>query len=144
MKALSIRQPYAFAITMGFKPVENRDWPTRYRGAVLIHAGKKEETDDVELVLRQIADQTNSALSTLERGYNSHRFLGGIVGAATISDCVTAMNNSWFFGPYGFVMTEAKWCAPVPCKGALGFFDVPLDVLCDIHCPPYAEVAMPQ
>jgi len=26
MKALSVRQPYAFAIVHGFKPVENRDW----------------------------------------------------------------------------------------------------------------------
>jgi hypothetical protein len=142
MKALSIRQPYAFAIVMGFKPVENRDWPTRYRGGVLIHAGKKEETDDVEGVLRQIAHETGVALPVIQKGYTSHRSLGTIVGAATLTDCVTAMASEWFYGPYGFVMKDAKWCAPVACKGALSFFEVPLDVICDIHCPPCVELSM--
>lgn len=142
MKAISIRQPYAFAIVMGFKPVENRDWPTRVRGGVLIHAGKKEEKDDVEGVLRRIAHQTGTPLAVIEKGYASHRTLGAIVGAATITDCVTSMDSDWFYGPHGFVMADAKWCAPVPCKGALGFFDVPLDVICDVHCPPYVQLSM--
>lgn len=40
MKALTICQPYAELIARGDKPIENRTWPTHYRGPLLIHAGK--------------------------------------------------------------------------------------------------------
>ena len=43
MKALSIMQPWAWLIANGHKDIENRSWPTRYRGPVLIHAGKRED-----------------------------------------------------------------------------------------------------
>jgi hypothetical protein len=32
MKTLSVRQPYAWLIVAGFKPIENRTWRTTYRG----------------------------------------------------------------------------------------------------------------
>ena len=47
MKALSIRQPWAHRILREGKDIENRDWPTRYRGPVLIHAGIKIDCDCV-------------------------------------------------------------------------------------------------
>lgn len=40
MIALSIRQPWAWHILNSGKDIENRDWPTRFRGRVLIHASK--------------------------------------------------------------------------------------------------------
>ncbi len=40
MIALSIRQPWAWHILHSGKDIENRDWPTRFRGRVLIHASK--------------------------------------------------------------------------------------------------------
>jgi hypothetical protein len=43
MKALTICQPYAELIARGEKRVENREWPTRYRGPLLIHAGKSRD-----------------------------------------------------------------------------------------------------
>jgi ASCH domain len=33
--ALSVRQPWAWAIVSGYKDVENRSWPTNYRGTYL-------------------------------------------------------------------------------------------------------------
>lgn len=41
MKALTISQPYASLIAHGEKWVENRTWPTSYRGPLAIHAGKR-------------------------------------------------------------------------------------------------------
>ena len=38
-KVLSIRQPWAWLILHGGKDVENRNWATKVRGRVLIHAG---------------------------------------------------------------------------------------------------------
>lgn len=40
MKALTISQPYASLIVSGTKWIENRTWPTSYRGELAIHAGK--------------------------------------------------------------------------------------------------------
>ena len=40
MKALSVRQPWAWAIIYALKNIENRGWPINYRGDVLIHAAK--------------------------------------------------------------------------------------------------------
>lgn len=51
MKAITICQPYAELIARGDKPIENRTWPTRYRGQIAIHAGKSrgwlDEGDDL-------------------------------------------------------------------------------------------------
>lgn len=52
MKALSVCQPWAHAILALGKNVENRSWPTSYRGPLLIHASKtkafydREDADD--------------------------------------------------------------------------------------------------
>lgn len=50
MKALTIKQPYAWAIATGRKPVENRTQLTSHRGDIAIHAGaawfKGAETDE--------------------------------------------------------------------------------------------------
>ena len=40
MKALSVRQPWAYAIIYALKDIENRGWPINYRGDILIHAAK--------------------------------------------------------------------------------------------------------
>ena len=39
VRALSVRQPWAALILDGRKPVENRTWPTSYRGPLAVHAG---------------------------------------------------------------------------------------------------------
>lgn len=39
MKAITISQPYASLIADGEKWIENRTWPTNYRGPIAIHAG---------------------------------------------------------------------------------------------------------
>ena len=109
MKALSIMQPWAWLIVAGHKDIENRSWPTRYRGPVLIHAGKKFDGSRDEWDWPDIARPG---------GFD----MGGIVGQAEIVDCVTASTSRWFQGTYGFVLRNAR---PLPfrsCRGALGFF----------------------
>jgi hypothetical protein len=41
VKILSIRQPWAYLITQGYKNIENRGWPTNYRGQFLVHASSQ-------------------------------------------------------------------------------------------------------
>ncbi|MFC3228759.1 ASCH domain-containing protein [Marinibaculum pumilum] len=135
MRALSIRQPYAFAIVNGWKDIENRDWPTRFRGPVLVHAGKKEERDDVFDVLRFIAERTGRDPHVIASKYRDQKALGCIVGAVDIADCVTEHASGWFYGPYGFVLTNGRPCKPVACRGALGFFTVPDEVARELREP---------
>lgn len=121
MKALSILQPWAWLIVHGYKPVENRRWRTNYRGPLLIHAGKKwgvEQKQDLALVRRHFPHiQLPDAFAR-----------GGIVGTATLVDCVSSMDDPWFFGPYGFVLERAQALPFMECRGALGFFTPPQEI----------------
>jgi hypothetical protein len=122
MKAISIRQPWAWLILNAGKDIENRRWPTRLRGRVLIHAAKgmtEEEYDDASGFVEFNVDERMVLpdMKTLERG--------GIVGEVEIVDCVTASGSPWFCGPFGFVLRNPRPLPFRPCRGALGFFDAP-------------------
>lgn len=123
---LSVRQPYAWLITWGIKPVENRTWATKFRGRVLIHAGvtypKRDHADDFDC--------------WGGRGYPRDRetMIGGIVGEAVIVDCVKAHDSEFFFGPYGFVLEKPKaYKTLIPLAGRLGFFGVPAALVAGVE-----------
>jgi len=116
MKALSVRQPWAYLIVQGLKTIENRTWPTRVRGSVLIHAGKTMDPEDHLWIRLTYPDVPLPPLEALERG--------GIVGQCDIIACVRTSESRWFFGPYGFVMAHASPLPFRPLKGQLGFFEV--------------------
>lgn len=114
MKTLSIRQPWAYMIVRGYKPVENRSWITRHRGPTLIHAGQKFDHEGLDFIKQTFP----------EIPLPTQWDLGGIVGKANLTDCVTGMDSKWFFGDYGFVFENAEELPFKPCKGQLGFFEV--------------------
>lgn len=122
--ALSIRQPWAWAIINAGKDVENRQWHTNFRRPVAIHAAKG-----------MTRDEYNEFIRTIHHVSVTHPFpegsfvpepadlpRGGIVGVAEVVDCVNASPSPWFFGRYGFVLANVRPVKFVPCQGALGFF----------------------
>jgi len=117
LKALSIRQPWAWLIVEGWKDIENRNWWTNFRGRFYVHASK---TFDVEayFALSRRADLNLDLPARAE----FHR--GGIIGAATLVDCVHQHESGWFEGPFGFVLADHQRLKFVPCRGALKFFTV--------------------
>lgn len=120
MKALSIRQPWAWLIVQGYKDIENRNWSSGYTGPLLIHAGKgmtRADYDACDLFVRGFATIDLPAYEELQRG--------GIVGQVNMTGCVSYSDSPWFVGQYGFEFTDRKPLPFVPCKGALGFFTVP-------------------
>jgi hypothetical protein len=121
MKALSIRQPWAWAILHG-KPVENRSWPTNYTGPFLIHSGKKSDLYGYKWLL------DHRELFDLEIPHRDSFPMGGIVGKARIVDCVDSHPSPFFFGPWGFVIDDAEPVDFVPCKGRLGFFETGISI----------------
>jgi len=124
MRALSIRQPWAWLITHGHKRIENRTWGTDHRGRVLIHTGKLLD-DDADFA-RDLARKFGVTIPDELR-------LGGIVGIARIVGCVTESDSPWFSGPYGFTLRYARPVLFVPCPGRLGFFRVDPSILSTIE-----------
>jgi hypothetical protein len=55
LRALSIRQPWAWLIVNGVKDIENRSFRTRHRDPLVIHAGLNLAgyTEKIELVKRK-------------------------------------------------------------------------------------------
>ncbi|WP_321820846.1 MULTISPECIES: ASCH domain-containing protein [unclassified Burkholderia] len=144
MKALSIRQPWPWLITRpdlvdeaaraearaigAMKDIENRTWRTNFRGRILIHASKSMTRADYadardSLEYLDLAEIPLPSFEQLQRG--------GIVGVATIDDCVPSSQRSsrWHIeGCFGFHLVDVKPLPLLPCKGELQIFDVPADV----------------
>ena len=121
MKAISVRQPWAWLIVNGHKDVENRSWATKYRGEVLIHAAAgmtRREYAEADRVARNLG-VTLPEVDALERG--------GIVGKAVITGCVDESPSPWFFGRYGFTLANAQPLPFRPCTGRLGIFELPYE-----------------
>lgn len=123
IKALSIKQPYPHHIFHDGKDVENRDWPTKGRGWVIVHAG----------VSKTELDMDDPKEAVMPRG--------GVVGMMKITDCVEQMDSRWFFGRYGFVIGEAFPLPLIACRGMLGFFALPADVNTQIAAALLARAA---
>ena len=116
MKVLSIRQPWAFLIANGFKPVENRTWGTKFRGEFLIHASKSFDREGYAWVRERFPEIDLPLPKDFDRG--------GIVGAANLYSVATASSSPWFSGPFGFCLSHAKPLPFAPLLGRLGFFEV--------------------
>lgn len=119
--AIAVRQPWAHVIVHGWKDIENRSWPTRYRGPVCIQASKfdrKNYADDLDGYKDTIA----AGIDVPAFGFDDLSF-GAIVGVIDIVDCVSVSSSPWFFGPYGFVLAHARPIDPIPVKGKQGFYE---------------------
>ncbi|MFE7268179.1 ASCH domain-containing protein [Streptomyces sp. NPDC057592] len=119
MRALTIRQPWAAAIIHGDKRVENRVWPSRYRGVVLLHAGKTLD--------RHISPLVAAAV----RGLQLER--GAVLGIARIADCHPddGQCTPWSrTGHFHHVLTEVTSLPlPVPWPGSQGLWVPPTTLL---------------
>jgi hypothetical protein len=119
--ALSIRQPWAWAILYAGKRVENRTWQTAYRGPLFIHAGLRVDhgaVDDLREVISRIPEPRPTA------------YCGALIATATLIDCVSVDEVpidqiSWAVGPWCFILDDVRpLTRPIPHRGALGLFPV--------------------
>lgn len=137
MKALTVRQPWAWAIAKGHKPIENRGWSTTYRGLLAIHAAKRWDDDHEEalkFVVRTIRAQGSPVPHTLHDELPLSG-TGVVVAIVDQVDVCTARLDSHLCtcGPWAAV-GQAHWrlanarslAEPMPAKGRLGLFDIDL------------------
>jgi hypothetical protein len=125
VKALSIRQPWAWLIIHGGKKLENRSWHTKYRGRFLVHASKG----------LTWAEYTDACAFARECGVDVPPFndlqRGGIVGSVELVDSVDSSASPWYMGEKGFVLRDPRPIPFIPLKGRLQFFEVPDHLVAD-------------
>jgi ASCH domain-containing protein len=117
MKALSVCQPWAWAIVHGLKTVENRSRPTTHRGPLLIHASKSR---------RYLASDYADLLPGLPPA--DQLDFGALVGVVEVVGCMPVAEvegDPFAVGPWCWLLAGARRIRPVPFKGQVGLFDVP-------------------
>lgn len=122
-RAISIRQPWAWAILNAGKDVENRSRRTHYRGSICIHASLHTPTKADAEVFYEVASRSDTSSKTQWAAALSGGLpRGGIIGTAEIVDCIDTSDSPWFFGPFGYVLTNVQPVPFIPVSGALGMF----------------------
>jgi hypothetical protein len=129
--ALSIRQPWAWAILSGGKDIENRDWTTNFRGTIAVHASKELSKDEISAFSFCAGDILSPEKWQEFSDLIESRKMptGAILGTVEIADCIRKSDSPWFFGDFGFVLKNPKPLkSPIAIGGKLKFWEVPKDV----------------
>ncbi len=128
MKVLTIKQPWATLIMQGDKRFEFRSWQTKYRGDLLIHAGKGIDKEAMKRLAKYLPDEIP---------------LGKILGKVTLVDCIKMCpefkdmllkenpdiyTKSSFQENYGWQVENVKvFNEPIDVKGHLSLWEYELD-----------------
>ena len=137
-RGISIKQPWAWLIAAGWKPVENRNQCFKYRGPVALHASKTVDEnlfDPVNLYRAALNEKHGSLIAATDlwrvKGYfeswhdDYPENRGAIIGVATIVGCKHESDSRWFTGPHGLVMNNpVLFDTPIPWRGALGIWEL--------------------
>lgn len=130
MKALTIKQPWAWAIMAGHKRVENRTWPCGIASQwLLIHSARNASRAYLHESLGHLRMGGVSWMK-LDRWQDVR---GAILGAVWLKGCQRGpLNMSFAEGPWCYLLDQVVTLdQPIPYQGQLGFFNVPDDVLPD-------------
>lgn len=120
--ALSVRQPWAWAILFGGKVIENRSIGAirsgrMTPGVICLHAASGMREDEYRYGHWRL----------MRHGVNcprpDHLPRGAIIGTIEVTGIVTKSSSEWFGGEAGLTLTHPCPIEPIPCKGALGYFE---------------------
>lgn len=129
MKVITIKQPFATLIAEGIKEYEFRTWKTKYRGEILIHAGKGVNKKAMEKFAHLNLEYPSSA----------------IIAKVNLIDCVVIddkmrkvlqeknplvyenviKHTDW--EGYGFQLEKVEKIEPIPINGKLSLWDYDLE-----------------
>lgn len=128
MKVLTIKQPWATLIMQGDKRFEFRSWQTKYRGDLLIHAGKGIDKEAIKRLAKYLPDEIP---------------VGKILGKVTLVDCIKMCpefkdmllkenpdiyTKSSFQENYGWQVENVKFFnEPIEVKGHLSLWEYEVD-----------------
>ena len=123
MKVITIKQPFASLIAEGYKEYEFRTWRTKFRGDILIHAGKGVDKKAMEKYKHLVSDCPS----------------GCMLGIVKITDCIkiddearemlkdnivydNVVNNKDWDG-FGFKIESIRKVENTPANGKLSLWD---------------------
>lgn len=133
-KAISVKQPFAWAIFHAGKDVENRaqsleenpefGYDTNFRGRVYIHTGKKIDPTGVRWIQKNIKNNIIPEIPpifALEKGV--------ILGSVEIYNCIKNSASPWAIdGQWHFMLRNPVLLEnPIPYNGKLGFFNIDIN-----------------
>jgi hypothetical protein len=123
MKAITVKQPWVYAILCEGKDIENRSWRRSFRGWLAIHASAQPRRGAEFPRGIRVPD-----LDTLD--------YSAICGVARVVAIVPKSRSKWFWHPddgstnYDWVLAGVHAVnRPIPCKGSLGLWEVSPRVL---------------
>ena len=114
LRALSVKQPWAWAIMHAGKDVENRRRRVNVRGTIAIHASASPPSEaDFEELEELVGRPVPRTLP-----------IGCVLGTVEVKDCVEDSPSKWAQGgSFHWVLGDAKPLdKPIPAKGAVGFW----------------------
>jgi len=141
MKCLSVREPWAWLMTGApleiRKDVENRTWFDKYRGPLLIHAGRRFDYD----ALLWLGDHVPEAIEPVCRHFHirfdestcqpvgcDQSMLGGIVGMVYLDRIVRNHPSRWAQPECWHWQVSGGRALPfIPLKGQLRLFEVTIE-----------------
>lgn len=109
MIAISVKQPWAYLICSGIKPIENRTWklPEKYKGQrILIHASAKTDKEPYMLFNDAQIDAIGNDIMDVVASYHN---TSAIIGSVVFSDCVINHPSIWA------EKTEVDCTNPIKC-----------------------------
>ncbi|MEM9317645.1 MAG: hypothetical protein AAGA70_01405 [Pseudomonadota bacterium] len=120
--ALSVRQPWAWAILCAGKDIENRSLGSiraggMVPGRIALHAAADMTRDEYHWALWRMGQDgiTVPSADTLVRR--------AIIGSVEVVEIVTHSSSRWFGGAAGLRLRDPQPCDPIPAPGALGYFE---------------------
>ncbi len=116
MKAITIHQPWAWAIAEGYKTVENRTWCTNYRGQLAIHAGNSRKSLKFLPEIKELTKVDNLDID-----------FGCIIAIVDLIDCTKDYDSVWAMpNQYHWILANPRIITPIPMTGKLGLWEVDL------------------
>lgn len=154
MRALTLTQPWCGLVASGIKLIENRPRPMIKRAdfgkPFALHASRQIDGDVLHETLPRLAPDLFSdeevsygldwrRLSTITSAVIAVATLVDVlhIGGFTEEAIATEVQRAglgedqvrWAFGPIAYVLRDVRALGePVPCKGALGFWQLPAEV----------------
>ncbi len=119
--ALSVRQPWAWAIIHGGKMIENRSLGSiragrMTTGMICIHAATGMKEDEYRYAHWRLARHGVACPRP------DQLIRGGIIGTVEVTGIITESDSEWFGGEAGLTLANPSAIEPIPSTGALGYF----------------------
>ena len=128
LTTITLHQPWASLISAGCKQYETRDWFSRHRGLIAIHAGCKPKGK------QKLCDHEN-VVESFRNLLTEDCLYSSVIAIAEMTDCILMTEEfisqqtetelrcgNWQVGRYAFKLENIQQISPVQATGKQGFW----------------------